>query len=161
MDNKLLTDPFIIVNQKKKFVKAILSNTLTLRIIVVAVFRWNECYKCNVNEVMVHASFKTKSYKDLCGMRWCVCIYKKNYDFVSAYVCCFVWWVLWNVTVAVLICDVKIMCETKQTVTKTFLMCYFMVYIRRINEVANQPTDIVIGYGYKKLCTEEIDVSVK
>ncbi len=53
------------------------------------------------------------------------------------------------------------MCETKQTVTKTFLMCYFMVYIRRINEVANQPTDIVIGYGYKKLCTEEIDVSVK
>lgn len=44
------------------------------------------------------------------------------------------------------VCGVKIMCETKQAVYKT-LMCYFMVC--RINEVAKQPTDIVIGYGYK------------
>lgn len=36
------------------------------------------------------------------------------------------------------------------------MLFYGMPYI---NEVANQPTDIVIGYGYKKY--REIDVSVK
>lgn len=55
-----------------------------------------------------------------------------------------------------IMCVVSKLCVKQNKLYKT-LMCYFMVC--RINEVANQPTDIVIGYGYKKY--REIDVSVK